>query len=172
MDQQNILKSSTYESFEVSCVEYSVEKLKKIVNTDLFALFTILALIVYSIMTSTTIINICTILYSLILILLLVRVCSKVHSESLLITAPIGLQLTTTYVTGRQMVLLLPWNCISDILIVDLIHRQQVLFYLAVQTTQNGLIVLFQKSKPRLHILEIIYRDAYKVIESNRKKTF
>ncbi|XP_050525226.1 phosphatidylinositol N-acetylglucosaminyltransferase subunit H-like [Daktulosphaira vitifoliae] len=170
MDHQHILKSSIHESLKVSCVEYSVEKLKKIVNTDLFALFTTLTLTVYSIIINKTLISISFILYSSVLLLQLVRICCMIHSESLLITAPIGLQLTTTYVTGRQMVLSLPWNCIKDILIVDLIHRQQVLFYLAVQTSQNGLIILFQKSKPRLHILEIIYRDTHKLIENNRKK--
>jgi len=76
--------------------------------------------------------------------------------------------LTTTYITGHQRVFSLPWESIIDVLIVDIIHTQKVLYYLAIKTPQNGIVTLFQKSAPRLHFLEIIYKDIYRLLENNR----
>ncbi|XP_050441294.1 phosphatidylinositol N-acetylglucosaminyltransferase subunit H-like [Adelges cooleyi] len=168
VDNRIILKSSTHEPLKHSCIEYSVEKRKKMSNVEYIVIVIILFVVMYTILTGITLLCFNTVITLSISLLLSLRVCSKVHNESLLIAAPIGLQLTTTYITGRQMVFSLPWTCISDILIIDVIHTQQVLFYLAVKTYQNGLIILFQKSAPRLQFLEIIYKDVHKLLEHNR----
>jgi len=104
----------------------------------------------------------------IVLFIFALRFSFKVSNESLLITAPIGLQLTTTYITGHQRVFSLPWESIIDVLIVDIIHTQKVLYYLAIKTPQNGIVTLFQKSAPRLHFLEIIYKDVYRLLENNK----
>lgn len=163
-----VLKSSTQESLKHSCIEYCVEKRKRFSNAEYIVVVLSILMAVYFYIISTTLISIKTGLIVIILLVLSLWFTYKVHNESLLMIAPIGLQLTTTYITGHQRVFSLPWQSITDVLIVDVIHTQKVLYYLAIKTPQNGLVTLFQKSVPRLHFLEIIYKDIYKLLESNR----
>lgn len=166
-DNRLVLKSSTQESLKHSCVEYCIEKREQFSYTECVVVVLSLLTALYSYfiiatwcLTSGFIV--------LILFILLIRLSFKVRNESLLIAAPIGLQLTTTYITGHQRVYSLPWQCITDILIVDIIHTQKILYYLAIKTPKNGLVTLFQKTTPRLKFLEIIYKDVYRLIENNR----
>jgi len=163
-----MLKSSTQETVKHSCIEYCVEKRDKFSNSELIVIAIALLISLYLYIISITVICLENAFIVIILIMIVLWFSFKVHNESLLITAPIGLQLTTTYITGHQRVFSLPWQSINDILIVDVIHIQKVLYYLAIKTPQNGLVILFQKSAPRLHFLEIIYKDVYKLLENNR----
>lgn len=167
-DERLVLKSSTRESPKHSCVEYCIEKREKCSNAELSMVAISLVVAAYMFASSPTVLRLKTALALLVACTLILRISFKVHSESLLITAPIGLQLTTTYITGGQKVLSLPWQSIADVLIVDVIHTQKVLYYLAIKTPGNGLVALFQKSAPRLHFLEIIYKDVYRLLENNR----
>lgn len=167
-DDQFVLKSSTQEQLKHSCIEYCIEKREQFSNIECLIIILSLLIALYSSTISTTIICLKTEFIILVLFVLILRICSKVQNESLLIIAPIGLQLTITYITGHQNVFSLPWESIADVLIVDVIHTQKVLYYLAIKTSQNGLVTLFQRSAPRLHFLEIIYRDVYKLLEKNK----
>jgi len=167
-DHKFMLKSSTQETVKHSCIEYCVEKRDKFSNSELIVIAIVLLISLYFYIISITVICLENAFIVIILIMIVLWFSFKVHNESLLITAPIGLQLTTTYITGHQRVFSLPWQSINDILIVDVIHIQKVLYYLAIKTPQNGLVILFQKSAPRLHFLEIIYKDVYKLLENNR----
>lgn len=168
-DNRLVLKSSIQESLKHSCLEYSVEKREKCSNTECFIIVMSLLIAAYSYLVNSTVLCSKTVFITAIVLLIFgLRFSFKVCNESLLITAPIGLQLTTTYITGHQRVFSLPWQSIADVLIVDVIHTQKVLYYLAIKTPQNGIITLFQKSAPRLHFLEIIYKDVYKLLENNR----
>ncbi|XP_026816501.1 phosphatidylinositol N-acetylglucosaminyltransferase subunit H-like [Rhopalosiphum maidis] len=168
-DDKLVLKSSIQESLKHSCIEYCVEKREKCSNTECFVIVLSLLIVVYSYLSDS--IAFCPKTISIIAIVFFILVLQfsfKVSNESLLITAPIGLQLTTTYITGHQRVFSLPWESIIDVLIVDIIHTQKVLYYLAIKTSQNGIVTLFQKSAPRLHFLEIIYKDVYRLLENNK----
>lgn len=167
-DDRLLLKSSTQESLKHSCIEYCVEKRESFSTTECVIVIMSLLIALYSYLVSVTVLCMKTGLIVLILFVLVLYFNNKVHSETLLIAAPIGLQLTTTYITGHQNVFSLPWQSIADVLIVDVIRTQRVLYYLAIKTSQNGLITLFQKSTPRLHFLEIMYRDVYRLLENNR----
>lgn len=167
-DERLVLKSSTRESPKHSCVEYCIEKREKCSNAELLMVAISLAVVAYMFASCPTVLRPKTAFAVIIACVLILRISYKVHSELLLITAPIGLQLTTTYVTGGQKVFSLPWQSVADVLIVDVIHTQKVLYYLAIKTPGNGLVTLFQKSVPRLHFLEIIYKDVYKLLENNR----
>lgn len=167
-DDRLVLKSSTQESLKHSCVEYCIEKRQSFSYKELLIVAISLAIVVYAIAKCPTLLCLETLFTVLVACALVLRISFKVHSESLLITAPIGLQLTTTYVTGGQKVFSLPWQSIADVFIVDVIHTQKVLYYLAIKTPGNGLVTLFQKSAPRLHFLEIIYKDIYRLLENNR----
>lgn len=167
LDDQLVLKSSTQEQLKHSCIEYCVEKRQHFSRIECFIVILSLLIAIYLYIINVTILCLKTGFITLILFVLLLRISFKVKNESLLITAPIGLQLTTTYITGHQKVFSLPWESITDVLIVDVIHTQKVLYYLAVKTSQNGLVTLFQNSAPRLHFLEIIYKDIYKLLDKN-----
>lgn len=167
-DSRLVLKSSTQESLKHLCLEYCVEKREPFSIIECIIITVSLLIAVYSCLYSATVLCTRTALIVLVLFTLVLRFSFKVRSETLLITAPIGLQLTTTYITGHQKVFSLPWQSIGHVLIVDVIHTQKVLYYLAIKTSQNGLVTLFQKSAPRLHFLEIMYRDVYKLLENNR----
>lgn len=168
-DDKLVLKSSIQESLKHSCIEYCVEKREKCSNTECFIIFLSLLIAMYSYLSNSIVLCPKTIsMITIYLIIFALRFSFKVSNESLLITAPIGLQLTTTYITGHQRVFSLPWESIIDVLIVDIIHTQKVLYYLAIKTPQNGIVTLFQKSAPRLHFLEIIYKDIYRLLENNR----
>lgn len=167
-DNRLFLKSSIQESLKHSCVEYCVEKREKYSNTEyVIVVMTLIAAYIYLVNST----GLCTKNVFIIAIVLSIYglwFSFKVSNESLLIIAPIGLQLTTTYITGHQSVFSLPWQSITDVLIVDVIHTQKVLYYLAIKTPQNGIVTLFQESAPRLHFLEIIYKDVYKLLENNK----
>jgi len=168
-DNRLVLKSSIQESLKHSCIEYCVEKREKFSNTECVIVVLSLLVAAYSYLVNSTVLCSKTVfIIAIVLFIFGLRFSFKVCNESLLITAPIGLQLTTTYITGHQRVFSLPWESITDVLIVDVIQTQKVLYYLAIKTPQNGIVTLFQKSSPRLHFLEIIYKDVYKLLENNR----
>lgn len=167
-DDRLVLKSSTQESLKHMCLEYCVEKREPFSIIECSIVIISLLIAAYCCVISATVFCTRTALIILVLFTLVLRFSFKVRSETLLITAPIGLQLTTTYITGHQKVFSLPWQSIGDVLIIDVIHTQKVLYYLAIKTSQNGLVTLFQNSAPRLHFLEIMYRDVYKLLENNR----
>lgn len=167
-DQRLVLKSPTQELLKHSFIEYCVEKRETLTKIEIIIVAISLLIALHSYIISNTILCLRTGFILSILVMLALRFNYKVYNESLLITAPIGLQLTTTYITGHQRVYSLPWESIADVLIVDVIHTQKVLYYLAIKTPENGLVILFQKSAPRLHFLEIIYKDVFKLLENNR----
>ncbi|XP_023718294.1 phosphatidylinositol N-acetylglucosaminyltransferase subunit H-like [Cryptotermes secundus] len=89
----------------------------------------------------------------------------SVNSESVLLVAPVGLQLTATYQFGRQTSQFIPWHFITDVIINEAITLHRVVYYLAVlleqpyhETTRKKLIPLFQHTRPRLACLEMIYQ--------------
>ncbi|XP_025201846.1 phosphatidylinositol N-acetylglucosaminyltransferase subunit H-like [Melanaphis sacchari] len=168
-DDKLVLKSSIQDPLKHSCIEYCVEKRKKCSNTEYFIIVMSILIAIYSYLSNSIVIcpkNI--FIIAIFLIIFALWFSFKVSNESLLITAPIGLQLTTTYITGHQRVFSLPWESIIDVLIVDIIHTQKVLYFLAIKTPQNGIVTLFQKSAPRIHFLEIIYKDVYRLLENNK----
>ncbi|KAJ4436608.1 hypothetical protein ANN_16642 [Periplaneta americana] len=80
-----------------------------------------------------------------------VKLLWTVKSESVLLIAPVGLQLTATYQSGHQTSRFIPWYFITDVIINEAINLHRVVYYLAVlveqpycATTTKKLIPLFQ----------------------------
>lgn len=101
---------------------------------------------------------------TMVLVLCLVfiaKVVLFVRKETLHVIAPIGVQFITTYAIGQESVLFVPWHSINNFVIVEMIVGQQIFFYLGLQNktnNNNGLVILFQNTRPRLSYLEEIYR--------------
>lgn len=97
-------------------------------------------------------------------VILMLKLHLKVKQESLLVIASLGLQLTTTFVTGRKASQFILREDIDDVVINEGIFMNRVLFYLAVMLKDmkdplrmNGISPLFQYTFPRLDSLEYIY---------------
>ncbi|KFM72078.1 Phosphatidylinositol N-acetylglucosaminyltransferase subunit H, partial [Stegodyphus mimosarum] len=97
-------------------------------------------------------------------VILVLKLHHKVKQESLLVIASLGLQLTTTFVTGRKASQFILQRDIQDVVINEGIFMHRVLFYLAVllrdvkdPTNLKCLIPLFKYTFPRLDCLESIY---------------
>ncbi|KAL1139181.1 hypothetical protein AAG570_009240 [Ranatra chinensis] len=77
-----------------------------------------------------------------------------VKSETLLMTVPVGLQLTTTYVLGQESILFIPWDCLEDIIIIEVITGQQVLYYLAATLSGERSHVILNNDGLKSHLVE------------------
>lgn len=101
------------------------------------------------------------------------KICNFVKEESLLVTVPLCLQYTKTSRNGSRRVNYIPWCDIKDFVIIEVITGQKVLFYLALllndgNTKSNQHLILFKETMPRLHHLEIIYKEAQSLIDKYR----
>ncbi|KAG8259175.1 hypothetical protein J6590_017354 [Homalodisca vitripennis] len=95
------------------------------------------------------------------LLSLLVKILMCVQKETLHVIAPVGVQFITTYLIGKESVLFVPWHSLKNFVIVEMIVGQKIFFYLGLQNrmnSNNGLVILFQKTRPRLMHLEEMYR--------------
>ncbi|GIX84362.1 phosphatidylinositol N-acetylglucosaminyltransferase subunit H [Caerostris darwini] len=88
----------------------------------------------------------------------------KVKQESLLVIASIGLQLTTTFVTGRKESQFIFNRNIYDVVINEGMYMHRIIFYLAVLLRDikdplkiSSIVPLFQHTFPRLDSLQKIY---------------
>lgn len=111
------------------------------------------------------------ILYIFIFLVIVLQLLSTIKKESLLITVPIGIQFSSIYTYGKKTVTFIPWCAIEDIVIIEVISGQQVLFYLGLLLNDNykddnvnGLLVLFQNTRPRLTVLEEMYNIIQQII--------
>ncbi|XP_064485630.1 phosphatidylinositol N-acetylglucosaminyltransferase subunit H-like isoform X1 [Ornithodoros turicata] len=96
------------------------------------------------------------------LILLAVKFHGRVKQESLLVMRSLGLQTTTTFVTGRQVSRFISKETIKDVVISEAITMHRVIFYLVillhnVDSSGSKLIPLFQNTFPRLDALRTVY---------------
>ncbi|XP_078001212.1 phosphatidylinositol N-acetylglucosaminyltransferase subunit H-like [Glandiceps talaboti] len=95
----------------------------------------------------------------------------QVYKESLLVMASTGLQYTTTYRTGRQQSVFIPFENIQDVVINEGITMHSVIYYLVVLikdqenlTKPKSLFPIFMKTSPRISTLKEIYRGVQGVM--------
>ncbi|CAN8000266.1 unnamed protein product [Ixodes hexagonus] len=101
----------------------------------------------------------------ILLILLVVKLHRRVKQESLLVMQSLGLQTTTTFITGRQVSRFIDKEFIEDVIISEAITVQSVIFYLVVllhdevdENAAPSLVPLFHNTLPRLNALQTVYR--------------
>ncbi|XP_071537176.1 uncharacterized protein [Panulirus ornatus] len=106
---------------------------------------------------------------------LIYRVRGKIVSETLLVVAGLGVQMTATFYSGRQYTRFIPWGNIIDIIIAETISMQRVLFYMALLVRAENaiqdpkLIPLFLNTWPRLACLQHIYSSCQEVLSPDFK---
>ncbi|KAK8779413.1 hypothetical protein V5799_008174 [Amblyomma americanum] len=99
-------------------------------------------------------------------VLLVVKLRRRVKEESLLVMRSLGLQTTTTFVTGRQESRFFNRENIEDVVISEAISMHSVIFYLVillhnVDSKVPSLVPLFQNTMPRLDALKMVYRGIH-----------
>lgn len=97
-----------------------------------------------------------------------------VRRESVYLSVPIGLQIKAVFFLGNKTSTFIPWSSIQDFLIVEVISRQTVIYCLIVVIEDlNGVnyVTLFENTKPRLAVLEKVYRKLQTIVIEQKKRT-
>ncbi|CAL1269940.1 unnamed protein product [Larinioides sclopetarius] len=111
-------------------------------------------------------------------VVLVLKLHLKVKQESLLVIASLGLQLTTTFVTGRKESQFIFNQNIYDVVINEGMYMHRIIFYLAVLLRDikeplkiSHIIPLFQHTFPRLDCLEKIYNGVQNAFQNTHYKS-
>ncbi|CAF1093180.1 unnamed protein product [Rotaria sp. Silwood1] len=107
----------------------------------------------------------------ILLIGVIIKAYLKVKRECVIVGNQMGLQLTTTYVIGRQTTIFISSNRIKDILINEGFLSQRLIYYLTLIININddiSMLPLFVKLLPRLSLLKLFYKHLYPVIHKSK----
>ncbi|XP_062857523.1 phosphatidylinositol N-acetylglucosaminyltransferase subunit H [Trichomycterus rosablanca] len=95
----------------------------------------------------------------------------KVDHETLLIVGSLGVQLSSTYASGRESTTFIEMSKIKDIVINEAIYMQNIIYYLCILIKDSAdpdgvssVVPLFQSSKPRLNCLVHVYKSCQEII--------
>ncbi|XP_076873699.1 phosphatidylinositol N-acetylglucosaminyltransferase subunit H [Brachyhypopomus gauderio] len=95
----------------------------------------------------------------------------KVDRETLLVIGSLGVQLSTSYASGRESTTFIEMGRIKDIVINEAVYMQSIIYYLCIlikdSADPNGVssvVPLFQSSKPRLNCLVQVYKSCQEII--------
>ncbi|KAI1897290.1 hypothetical protein AGOR_G00081800 [Albula goreensis] len=95
----------------------------------------------------------------------------KIDQETLLIIGSLGVQLSSSYASGRESTTFIEMSKIKDIVINEAIYMQGVIYYLCIllkdptdPDTVSSVVPLFQSSKPRLNCLVKVYKSCQEIL--------
>lgn len=95
----------------------------------------------------------------------------KVDHESLLVIGSLGIQVSSSYASGRETTTFIEMSKIKDIVINEAIYMHQIIYYLCVLLKDpsepdavSSVVPLFQSSKPRLDCLVKVYKSCQEIL--------
>ncbi|XP_005725067.1 phosphatidylinositol N-acetylglucosaminyltransferase subunit H [Pundamilia nyererei] len=95
----------------------------------------------------------------------------KVDHESLLVIGSLGIQVSSSYASGREITTFIEMSKIKDIVINEAIYMHQIIYYLCVLLKDpsepdavSSVVPLFQSSKPRLNCLVKVYKSCQEIL--------
>ncbi|KAM4713447.1 phosphatidylinositol N-acetylglucosaminyltransferase subunit H [Anableps anableps] len=95
----------------------------------------------------------------------------KVDHESLLVIGSLGIQLSSSYASGREVTTFIEMSKIKDIVINEAVYLHQIIYYLCVLLKEpsepnvvSSVVPLFQSSKPRLNCLVKVYKSCQEIL--------
>ncbi|XP_065610776.1 phosphatidylinositol N-acetylglucosaminyltransferase subunit H [Cyrtonyx montezumae] len=101
--------------------------------------------------------------------------CVKIDQESLLVMGSLGIQLTSSYASGKESTTFIEMSQVKDVVINEAIHMQKVIYYLCIllrdpQDPQgvSEVVPLFQSSKPRLDCLIEVYKSCHEILDQRK----
>ncbi|XP_053553815.1 phosphatidylinositol N-acetylglucosaminyltransferase subunit H isoform X2 [Bombina bombina] len=95
----------------------------------------------------------------------------KIDQESLLVIGSLGIQMTSTFASGKECTSFIEMHRVKDIVINEAIFMQKVIYYLCIllndPSEPNGvteIVPVFQSSQPRLDCLVEVYRSCQDIV--------
>ncbi|XP_028295108.1 phosphatidylinositol N-acetylglucosaminyltransferase subunit H [Gouania willdenowi] len=95
----------------------------------------------------------------------------KVDHESLLVIDSLGIQVSSTYASGREITTFIEMSKIKDIVINEAVYMHQIIYYLCVllkdssePSVVSSVVPLFESSKPRLNCLVKVYKSCQEIL--------
>ncbi|TNN32227.1 Phosphatidylinositol N-acetylglucosaminyltransferase subunit H [Liparis tanakae] len=95
----------------------------------------------------------------------------KVDHESLMVIRSLGIQLSSSYASGRETTTFIEMSKIKDIVINEAIYMQQIIYFLCVllkdpsePNAVSSVVPLFQSSKPKLKCLVKVYKSCQEIM--------
>ncbi|XP_018953168.1 phosphatidylinositol N-acetylglucosaminyltransferase subunit H-like isoform X1 [Cyprinus carpio] len=95
----------------------------------------------------------------------------KVDHETLLIIGSLGVQLSSSYASGRESTIFIEMSKLKDIVINEAVYMHSIIYYLCIlikdpadPETVASVVPLFQSSKPRLNCLVHVYRSCQEIL--------
>ncbi|XP_051581249.1 phosphatidylinositol N-acetylglucosaminyltransferase subunit H [Myxocyprinus asiaticus] len=99
----------------------------------------------------------------------------KVDHETLLIVGSLGVQLSSSYASGRESTTFIEISKLKDIVINEAVYMHSIVYYLCIlikdpaePDTVTSIVPLFQSSKPRLNCLIQVYRSCQEILAQTR----
>ncbi|NWU68908.1 PIGH acetylglucosaminyltransferase, partial [Pterocles burchelli] len=99
----------------------------------------------------------------------------KIDQESLLVIGSLGVQVTSSYASGKESTTFIEMSQVKDVVINEAIYMQKVIYYLCIllQDPRDPQVVsevvpLFQSSKPRLDCLIEVYKSCQEILEQRK----
>ncbi|XP_067098496.1 phosphatidylinositol N-acetylglucosaminyltransferase subunit H [Osmerus mordax] len=95
----------------------------------------------------------------------------KIDHETLLIIGSLGVQVSSSYASGRESTTFIEMSKIKDIVINEAVHMQSIIYYLCILLKDSSnpeavssVVPLFQSSKPRLNCLVKVYKSCQEIL--------
>ncbi|NXI80947.1 PIGH acetylglucosaminyltransferase, partial [Rhipidura dahli] len=95
----------------------------------------------------------------------------KIDQESLLVIGSLGIQVTSSYASGKESTTFIEMGQVKDVVINEAIHMQKVIYYLCILLQDpddpqgvSEVVPLFQSSKPRLDCLVEVYKSCQEIL--------
>ncbi|KAM9646666.1 phosphatidylinositol N-acetylglucosaminyltransferase subunit H isoform 2-T2 [Trichechus inunguis] len=95
----------------------------------------------------------------------------KIDQEALLIIDSLGIQMTSSYASGKESTTFIEMDKVKDIVINEAIYMQKVIYYLCILLKDpvephgiSQVVPVFQSAKPRLDCLIEVYRSCQEIL--------
>ncbi|XP_039096625.1 phosphatidylinositol N-acetylglucosaminyltransferase subunit H [Hyaena hyaena] len=95
----------------------------------------------------------------------------KIDQETLLIIDSLGIQMTSSYASGKESTTFIEMGKVKDVVINEAIYMQKVIYYLCILLKDpvephgiSQVVPVFQSAKPRLDCLIEVYRSCQEVL--------
>lgn len=95
----------------------------------------------------------------------------KIDQETLLIIDSLGIQMTSSYASGKESTTFIEMGKVKDVVINEAIYMQKVIYYLCILLKDpleprqiSQVVPVFQSAKPRLDCLIEVYKSCQEVL--------
>ncbi|KAJ3607256.1 hypothetical protein NHX12_026768 [Muraenolepis orangiensis] len=95
----------------------------------------------------------------------------KIDHESLLVIGSLGIQVCSSYASGREHTSFIEMSRIKDVVINEAIHMHHIIYYLCILLRDpadpeavSSVVPLFQSSKPKLNCLVKVYKSCQEIM--------